>query len=296
MKEGPAPLPALRLDRFEAFTHFVATRQGLYVVNASRCALLADGAYFGLSLQAGDLYAFERGGDADGPIAPGRILRFGLNPDRDRVHRIDPVATGLDPGCHQIDFIGGRLHVVDTHRQRLVVYSPGFDHAEMHSPLPIAGSREAADPGYVHMNAIVARGRDLWLMLHHGGKVPSEIIQVDEHLAILQRRALGFSGCHDLVPLEDGDMLFCGSNEGVVASTGGRRAPVIPGLMTRGLSVDAQGVVVGSSVFGPRRIRAGLPGAVSFMTRDLAVSSHVAVPGSPTDILGFRADDLSLSR
>lgn len=296
MSLGPVPLPTVRTDRFVAFSHVVSTRQGLYIVNESRCEQLADGAYFGLSLRAGALYAFERGPTVTDESAQGRILRLQLSATRDQVLDVTPVVSNLDGGCHQIDFIGGRLHVVDTRRQRLLAFDAEWADCRQLSPCPLVGHRQEHGGHYVHMNAIVARGNDIWVMLHNNRQAPSEIIRVDEQMNLLQRVALPHTGCHDIVPMEDGDLLYCGSDDGVIASTGGRCAQVVPGLMTRGLSVTRQRVVVGSSVFGPRHVRSGLPGVVSFFTRELRPVAHVAIPGSPTDILCIDEEDLSLSQ
>jgi hypothetical protein len=290
-----APLPSVRKDRFGAFSHVVASRQGLFLVNETRYEPLAEGAYFGLSLSRGALYAFERGTSGDDQRERGRVLRLQLSNDRCSVVDVTQAIGDLDIGCHQIDFIGNRLHVVDTHRQQLLVCDPVFLHCECLSPLPIRGSRETNDPGYVHMNSIVARGRNLWIMLHNNGRMLSEILRIDERMEVLERVRLAYRGCHDIVPLEDGDLLYCGSDAGVIATTGGLRVPVIPSLMTRGLSVTTSRVVVGSSVFGPRLQRPGLPGVVSFLTRDYRTLAHVAVPGSPTDIVSLHGEDLSLS-
>lgn len=296
MSSGPVQLPAVRADRFVAFSHVVSTRQGLFIVNESKCEHLADGAYFGLSFRSGALYAFERGSTATDASAQGRILRLQLSAEHDRVLEATQVVGNLDGGCHQIDFIGGRLHVVDTHHQRLLAFDPQWTDCRQLSPCPIVGHRKEHVGNYVHMNTIVARRNDIWVMLHNNGKAPSEIIRVDEQMTLLERIALPHRGCHDIVPMEDGDLLYCGSDDGVIASTGGRHAQVVPGLMTRGLSVTRQRVVVGSSVFGPRHIRSGLPGVVSFLTRELSLVAHVATPGSPTDILCIDGEDLSLSR
>lgn len=290
-----AGAPALSRRDLSEFSHVVATRQGLWGVSRRRSELLAPGAYFGLTRDGASILAFDKGAIGAGAGLPGRILRFSLDRDAQTAIGVEVVVDGLDAGCHQIDLVDGRLHIVDTHHQRILVHDLRGPYLQTLRPVPFAGDRASNPADYVHLNGFVARGAVRWYMLHNNGQRPSELLRTDAAMTRAERIPLAGTGCHDIVPLEDGDLLYCASAQGLVASTRGRRAAVIPGLMTRGLSVGDAGIVVGSSLFGPRHLRAGLPGAVSFLDRDLRLLGHVALPGSPTDILALRGADLSLS-
>lgn len=271
------------------YTHFVASRQGLYVAGQQGAALVARGAWFGLTVHEGALYAFCHTDAADSPSRSGRIVRFAI--DRGLVS--DILVTGLGNGCHQIDFIGDDLHIVDTYEQRIIIVD---QHGRQTVATPIAPvSRDSRQPGYVHINSITARGGTIYLMLHNGGVGPSEILCLDESYGVKGRFQVSGRGCHNIVVLEDGDLLSCGSIEGALVSSRGVYHRLIPGLMTRGLSVGGDIIAVGCSVFGTRKLRGSLPGVVMFLDREYREISRVLVPGSPTDIRRIDGNDLSLA-
>lgn len=280
---GAATLPTPLIADISGYSHFVATRQGLFVVNAERATALAHGRFFGLAGRDNALYAFEHRDHAASPTRTGRILRFSIDTSRMRIDDVASIADGLDNGCHQIAFVGDDLYVVDTYNQRIALISDSRQPSYL-SPLPPCSR---GDPGYVHMNSILAHRDEIWLMLHNNGRIPSEVIRADRGLNVLERFAIDGYQCHDMAMLEDGDLLFCRSVDGALMTHGGRHVPIIPGLMTRGLSVDHRVIAVGSSLFGKRLIRHQLPGVVTFLDRDYAAVGHVALPGSPTDICGL---------
>ena len=281
-------LEALITD-LAGFTHFVASRQGLFVIGPDRCELLALGRWYGLTIQGSKLYAFNHLDKAELSTRQGRIVCF----DMANGMACHVVAEGLDNGCHQIDFIDGRLHVVDTHGQRLIVVAEGGALTTLTPIRPVA--RNSPVPGYVHMNSLLARGDHIYLLLDHEGAQPSQLAVFDRHWQDQGRITLQGLGCYNIVMLEDGDMLYCASMDGWLRTTSGRVIEAVNGLMTRGLSVGIDQIAVGSSVFGKRAVRHGLPGVVSLMDRDYRVMHKVIIPGAPTEIRRIDGQDLSLS-
>ncbi|MDO8653368.1 MAG: hypothetical protein Q7R66_14375 [Undibacterium sp.] len=206
------------------------------------------------------------------------------------------VAEGLDNGCHQIDFIGDKLHVVDTYQQRIIVYSPCFQEAKTYYPMPSAAYK-SWDKGYVHCNSLLGVGKYILLLLHNGGKDtgrPSRVLVCNQALQPIHQFLLPGKGCHNLLVLEDGSLLVCNSLSGTLISHE-RKLVQVDNMMTRGLSVDQDQIVVGSSVYATRRNRIDIPGRVHFFNRDFERISTLELPAAPTDIRRIDGKDLSIS-
>ncbi len=93
----------------------VATRRGLYGVSPRGWTLAVSGFFFGITLRGADIFVFEACDQPRSPRKRGRIVR--LTRDGQHIRSATVVAKGLDSGCHQIAFIGDRLHVMDTYNQ-----------------------------------------------------------------------------------------------------------------------------------------------------------------------------------
>ena len=277
----------------DGITHLLASRQGLYAVHETGCRLLAHGLFFGLTLRGDDLFLFEACDLPRSPTHQGRIVRLCM-----RDHRIidaQVVCKGLDNGCHQIDFLDGRLVVLDTYHQQVLRFAEGESSYQALHPLPVCAT--AGDPEYRHVNSLLAVGERILLLLHNGalrtGR-PSEIAVFDRSWQELERWQLDGSGCHGLALLENGAVLTCGSMEGNLISTAGLRLHVSPHL-TRGLAVGADSVVVGASELVEREGRLRNAGTVTFMDRAYNVRAVLDVPGAPTEIRRLDGQDSGLS-
>ena len=101
-------------------------------------------------------------------------------------------------------------------------------------------------------------------------------------------------GCHNLVVLEDGTLLSCGSLAGEIIGCDGPRA-CVSNMMTRGLSVDADRIVVGAGKFSAREGRQSVSGSVLFLDRMFRKQAEVPIPGAPTEIRRLDGRDLGLS-
>jgi hypothetical protein len=276
------------------YDYLVASRQGLFAVRQDGCKLIARGFFFGLTIRDGRIYAFEACDFTNAPTSLGRIVCFPMT--NGEIHDAHVVATGLDNGCHQIDFLGDRLHVIDTYCQQIVKFSPDFLECEIIRPFPPA-VRGDHFGGYLHFNSLLFVDDRIYLLLHNGGRrsgIPSEIAVLDEAWRELERRTLPGFGCHNIVILDDGSFLCCGSMDGELTNL---EEPLvkISTMMTRGLSVDDQSIVVGASMFSVRQDRARNPGQIHFLDRSFRSLAILDLPGAPTDIRRIDGQDYSLS-
>ena len=275
-------------------THIVATRRGLFAMNETGHLRISHGSFFGLTMRGSSIFAFEASDLAGLPTRRGRIVR--LDWAGTRIARASVVADGLDNGCHQIDFIDGRLTVLDTQNQRVLRFDAGEAGYETLYPLPIMG-RRAWSQGYVHINSLLQVEDRILLLLHNGfaytGKA-SEVAIFDLDWREHARWPLPGHNCHNLAVLEDGTLLSCGSAAGEIIGLDGPLAKIST-MMTRGLSVGAGSIVVGASKFSARADRHAVPGTVTFLDRDRAIRAVVELPAAPTDIRRLDGEDLGLS-
>jgi len=284
----------LRHRDLRGFSHVVASREGLFALSRSGHRKIAGGQFYGVTVRGGSLFCFQAHGYLWSRSNKGRIveLRLADGVIAEAIVR----AKGLDNGCHQIDFIGDRLYVVDTYNQRIVELAPDFASRRVHQPIAPA-PRDAWDEGYAHVNSIVWHAGEIYLLKSNGGSKTgraSEVIRCREDLTPVEEFRLPGLMCHNLLFLEDGRMLSCGSAEGAVID---RRGEVlrVGGMMTRGLSVDGEVMVVGDSYFAIRHQRRYAPGNVFFYDRGHRLLARQELPAAPTEIRKIDGDDLSLS-
>lgn len=275
-------------------SHLVATRSGLFAIDPDRYVQVAFGSFYGLTVRDGAIFAFEACDIAGLDTVMGRLVR--LERDGDRIASAKVLTTGLDNGCHQIDFLGDILHVLDSQNQRVLRFEADGTPLDTAFPLPPMSER-AWSKGYVHINSLLQVGDRNLLLLHNGvshtGRM-SEVAVFDLDWREVARWPLPGGGCHNLVVLEDGMLLSCGSMAGEII---GLEGPLIrvSEMMTRGLSIDAESVVVGAAKFTARVDRQGSAGTVAFLDRDYAVRTVLGIPGAPTEIRRLDGIDLGIS-
>jgi hypothetical protein len=302
----------IRTRDLTGYTHLVTSREGLYAVNGQHWVKVMDGVFFGLTLKDGCVYCYQAHDIYDpgfglGPIQlqgklRGRIIKLEL--EDSHIRRQSVVIKGLHTNCHQIDFIGDKLHVIDTFCQKLLRFNSAFELEGEFYPL---GSEFAfyktgpkrsirAGSNYVHINSIVAQNGSIYLLLHNGlsGDKHSEVVQTDYDFKVKERFTVPGAGCHNIVFLENGELLICDSRGGNLINRDGVVVHVGE-LLTRGLSVDKETVVVGDSGYSTRVGRRYVPGSVHFYDRDYNHLSSLRLPAAPTDIRKIDGNDLSLS-
>jgi hypothetical protein len=203
------------------------------------------------------------------------------------------ILTGLDHNGHQLDYFDGALYLVDTFNQSILEFDEAGSSVKSHPILPPA-VREGPDDA--HINSFLAVEDSVYVMLHNGHReLPSEIIEFDRQLRERRRIVLPTTGCHDIVRLKDGRLLYCDSQNGSLARDDGFSLK-IDELFTRGLAVTEDEIAVGSSFYGARIARALLPGFVTFLDRDYNRVARLYLPAAPTQIRRLDGADLSLSR
>lgn len=279
---------------FDGFEYIVASRRGLFAVAPHGFRHIAYGLFFGITVNGNDIFLFEA---CDRPrlrTRKGRIVR--LTREGSRIVDSAVIATGLDNDCHQIDIIDGMLTVLDTANQAVLRFALDGTPHEAIRPLPSVVQNDWAG-GYAHINAIIADDDVIRLMLHNGGpeRRRSEIATFDRDWRLIERGEVPGFGCHNLAILEDGTVMTCGSMDGELIDTAGNRT-IVSEAMTRGLSVDADSIVVGESPFAEREVRDEMKGAVLFLDRGFGQRAVVPIPGPPTEIRRIDGQDRSLSQ
>lgn len=301
------------------YTHVVASREGLYAVNGREWMKIMGGVFFGVTIKNGSIYCYQAHDIYDTGILLSRIQLRGkplklrgkllgriikLEVENNRIRSESVVVEGLHTNCHQMDFIGEKLHVIDTFCQRILRFNEDFELEEEFYPLgdEFANYKTGPDryivPGgkYVHINSIVAEQGSIYLLLQNGlanGKF-SELVQTDENFEVKNKFTVPGAGCHNVVFLEDGEWLVCDSRGGNLVNRHGVVVHVGE-LLTRGLSVDKEVVVVGESGYATRLGRRYVPGNVHFFDRSYNRLSSLRLPAAPTDIRRIDGKDLSLS-
>lgn len=274
--------------------HLVATRHGLFVVNRTERRLIAYGLFYGITIAEDAIYAFEACGQPRDRTNRGRIVRF--RRAGDTIVAAEVWADGLDNGCHQLDFIGDRLLILDTYLQRIATYRRDGGAIEYLQPVPLRPDGDWAQ-GYVHHNSILAYRDEIMLLFHNGADAtgkPSEIAVFDPDWRLLRRTPLAGLGCHSLAVLEDGTVLSCGSMAGELIGTDGLKVKICD-MMTRGLSVDDTQIVVGGSAFSERELRDEAGGAIVFLDRSYRTLATLPMPAPPMEIRRIDGRDRSLS-
>ncbi len=273
------------------YTHVVASREGLYVVNAKSYKRILRGSFFGATVKQGSIYCFQACGR--GEQMRGRILRLVLN--EDAITEVEVIARGLDDGCHQMDFVGEDLLVVDCYNGRIIQISPNENKCMAHYPLGQL-TRKAATEVY-HMNSVSGHpDGTIWVLLHNHTKKPSEVLVLNRQFEVIRRFSVDAGAAHNIVftndPLEYLIADSCGAR--LMSAKG----PVgdVEMMRPRGVSLDNSTCVVGDSFFCDRPFRRYVPGRVHFLDRSSwKCTSSLSVPAAPTEIRRIDGRDLSIS-
>jgi hypothetical protein len=279
------------------YTHVVGTRQGLYVANAASCKRVVRGSFFGITVKDGDIYCFQTLGESGRESDQnGRVVKLTIK--NNRIEGAEVVVKGLDSGCHQIDFIGDDLFVVDCYNGRILEIRSGLKEApKNHYPLGEM-SRDAAW-FQCHMNSVVGcPDGTIWVLLHNGGGNCSEILVLDREFRIIRRFYVDAAAAHNIVFTNDAsEYLIADSHGGRIISA--RGVAVDGGLsmsMVRGISLNNDTCVIGDSAYATRYLRRYAPGHLYFFDRNSwTLQSTVVMPGAPTDIRRIDGKDLSIS-
>jgi hypothetical protein len=307
VRARPKRVAEHRSGPFPAVSFLVATStHGVVLYEREQFIRIVPGNCYGIT-RCGDWWmAFQRQGDF------GRVVRFQVVGRRAR--HLQTVLYGLNYGIHQLDFVGDRLIVVDTLKNRLLVYD-GAARLRRASwrrwtcqVYPI-GVREVADfrwdrlacrrdaTTYRHFNSVFQHDGRLHVVAHNrtveSGR-RSQLYVLDDGFTVLEVRDLNAADVHNY--WTDGTReLYCASAKGTVRLDGADAVAL--GGYTRGLSVASDLLLVGSSRFEPeRRAREQGDGCVHAIAPDLTALGHVTLPRTQIhEIRRLDATELGLS-
>lgn len=276
----------LRATDLRGVECLVATRQGLFAASRDRSTLIAHGFFFGLHRHGDTVFAFEACDIPSTSSARGRILAFTL--DGAQIAGARVVVRGLDNQCHQLAVIGDLLCLVDTANQVIRRFTREGEPVDIRTPLPPVRRGEGGK-AYRHINSIARVSDGLVLMLHNGAGAterPSELAWLDADWSVARIEPLAGHGCHDIVEDAAGTRWHCGSRDGELLRSDG--PPIrVSARMTRGLALGRDGLIVGTSEFGPRARRTELTGSVVFLDRDHRPIRELPLDGAPADIISI---------
>ncbi len=265
----------------------VSTQNGLFALGETRAQLVAHGWFFGLTRRGSRVFMFENCARRDRHLPMGRLVACDVVDGALRNPVV--IAKGLDAGCHQIAFIEDVLCVLDTANQCVLRFTDQGLPVEVKRPFPPVRSDDP-EGDYLHINAIATLAEGIAVLAHNGKRrstMASELIYLDRHWHETARTLLPEPGCHDIVRDADGLLWHCASMSGAIICSDGRRVPVAPERMTRGLLFDGEHILVGASVFGERSVRDFLPGSVIMLDRSFNRIADISVDGPPASIIAL---------
>ncbi|MCF6437761.1 hypothetical protein [Pseudoalteromonas sp. MMG022] len=281
----------------EGYPYIMASREGLYVLNAHGYKKVLRGSFYGVTVGPdGHLYCFQNAGVNHRKQNKGRILKLELNAEKTKILRCSVCVSELHAACHQIDFIGDHLYIVDCQNGKILRTDAAVSRIEeSFSPLGEMTQQEAFSGP--HLNSLCAHpDGTIWLLLHNSGLKQSEIVVVDKLFQVQKRFFIDAGMAHNIVfSNDDNSYLVCDSFGGRVVSDKGEVFNV-GSFMPRGIALDNKYCVVGDSCFQTRVYRRYIPGHVHFYEAGTWKKvAEMSVPAAPTEIRRIDGQDQSLS-
>ena len=270
-----------------AYRWLVASPHGVVAASPDATKLVIHGWFFGICRHGERIYLFENCAHR-GSANLGRIVRVDLAGGRLVAPTV--LTVGLHRNCHQLEVIDGLICVVDSVGQAIRRFTLDGEAADVQRPFPPAGPDDTSG-AYLHLNSIARVADGVVLMLHNGKAVParpSELAWLGSDWVVRERQPLPGYGCHDIVEDEGGGLWHCASMSGEIIGPNGVRVKITDGMMTRGLAITRDDIVVGVSAFGPRQNRDQLHGGLVIFDRNLNRRSELNVPRAPTDIIALQ--------
>lgn len=267
-----------------AYRWLVASHRGVFAVAEDQVCVAIHGWFFGICRHENQFYLFENCGLRDRTSNIGRIVRIDLI--NGKLANPAVLVTGLHANCHQVRVIDGLLCVVDTASQAIRRYTLVGDLVDVKHPFAIAPSTDRTGV-YLHLNAVAKVGSRIAVMRHNGKALPekaSELAWLDADWRPVTVQTLDGQWCHDIVEDEHGTLWHCGSKAGELLASDGRKIGITKDMLTRGLAISPDRIIVGRSTFGLREVRDALPGGVVILDRAFNPIADLQLDGSPTDI------------
>lgn len=267
-----------------AYTWLVASHRGVFAVAEDRVCTAIHGWFFGICRHGDSFYLYENCGLRDRSVDLGRIIRIDLVDGR--LANPAVLVTGLHTNCHQVRVIDGLLCVVDTANQAIRRYTLSGELVDVKHPFPVACSNSRTG-AYLHLNTIAKVGSQIAVMRHNGKALPekvSELAWLDADWNVISIHMLDGYWCHDIVEDDHGVLWHCSSKAGELLASDGRKIAISDDMLTRGLAISDDRIIVGISSFGPRETRHSLNGGVVILDRAYNRIAELELDGPPTDI------------
>jgi hypothetical protein len=284
------PVVEIRMDPdIQGLAPFlVGTQTGLVLIREGRAVRLLGGSVYGIAPEpVGKAWCvFQRI-----PESFGRLIRYDIQSGQ-----IHQMAGFLSTGVHQIDFVRGRLAVMDTYNNRIVFYNTkGRILGRVWPEGRLDDGR--ASINYKHFNSIFSSGQSIFIIAHNQsaktGK-SSDIYELDTAWNTVGKISTESGSAHNIV-LMDEKLWHCDSNGGTLVVD---REPVFEeaGLFTRGLAVNEEHILIGGSTLAEREDRASTDGHIIVLNRRFNKESRIVLKGSGgVHELRFLEHDLGLS-
>jgi hypothetical protein len=289
--------PASIIGRIPDISFLVSTTHaGLLLFEASRARRLFQGRdFFGITTREGRWYAFHRSA-----VANGSIISFRLEDGRAVDARTE--LAGLSRGVHQIDFIDGKLWIVDTYRDRVLVVPADAigkhwrRRSVVHYPVGRSGIG-VGQPNHAHFNSVQGCDGRIYLVAHYWGSMTgrdSELFSFDPDGTVRGSEPMGGHDCHNIGFIDDRPV-FCRSKEGTVCVSG-KDVLRVDGY-ARGLALGDDFHIVGTStVEADRSLRGEGNGGVVITDRDFKPLATIVLPRTQVyEVRRCDAPDLGLS-
>lgn len=269
------------------FGWLVASHRGAFAVSLEQTKLAIRGWFFGIHRHGDAIYMFENCGMRDRASNLGRVIHIGL--EGKQLTDAKVLITGLDANCHQLAVIDGALCVVDTANQAIKRFALSGEPIDVKRPFPDAPASDRTG-AYLHINSIAKVGSRIAIVLHNGKAEPqrnSELAWLDQDWRVLSREPIAGHNCHDVLEDEAGVLWHSGSLAGELLASDGRVVKITDTLMTRGITITPDHMLVGVTSFGPRQVRDYLNGGVVILDRGLNVLVRHDLDGAPTDSIAL---------
>lgn len=150
----------------------------------------------------------------------------------------------VERGCHQIDFLDGQLHILDTYNNRIITNSHHYYPAgKLHKE-----KGRYKQKNYKHFNSIYKHRNKIYLLAHNVfnySSKNSQIYVLDSDYKTID--IINFNGrdCHNIY-IDDENFLVCNSaDSSIIDINSGKKIKLE--LFLRGLAISDKFILVGGS-------------------------------------------------
>jgi hypothetical protein len=286
---------ALKIKKLECYEGLkndgifvVATQNGLYLLKNKNLYFLMNGEYYGITMYQNSLIIYEKLTNS------GRLLKIKIGEDYTLEDRVEILLERVPHGCHQIDVLDHFLFITDTYNNGILKYN--LEDGSLDEYYPLGKLEEGrSSSNYGHINSIYFYKGYAYLLAHNETlktQRKSEIIVTDMDFEKVRIISTKSSNAHNVFVTND-DILHCDS---IGCSLNKNNISVFKtDVLTRGLSISDNLIVLGGSGFTKRNLRPFAKGKLFFLNRNYELLNSVLFPASVTEIRRIDKTDYSLS-